>query len=169
MISNIEKIFNEIFGEDFSEVFTSNFNKLSEELKNENDCDKSYYNKVCDKYENGKRVSHDEVEIKNGKVLKDIHESMKIENKNDENSKGTCCNSQKCVKGENASNTSSVSDDVETYKKKICKLFKRIEKLNEENEEKEQKIFECEKIIKEQNNLINLLENKLNNVRNVLK
>lgn len=171
-MTNIEKIFEELFGEGFVSDFESKFREniekkfadISEELDKE-DGDESYYNKICDKYKNGEHISHDEVEIKNGKVVKDIHQTKNIEDKGGECSK-KCCSS--CEDGIATTNGTKVPE-VDVYKKKIEKLFKRIDKLNQENEEYENKIQDLENVVKEQSGLINTLEKKLNNLRNILK
>ena len=75
----IKKIFEELFGEDFNELFN---NSVFDEPKNdEEDETHTYYHKVCDKYEDGKRVSHVEKEVKDGKVLKDVKDTPKLETK----------------------------------------------------------------------------------------
>lgn len=76
-----EKIFNEIFGDvDFEKVFNSIHNEENEENEN---CS-TYFHKVEDKYDNGQHVSHVEKEVKDGKVIKDINEAFKIEDKKEE-------------------------------------------------------------------------------------
>lgn len=77
-----EKIFNEIFGNvDFEKIFKD---FPEEEKKNENENDHSYFHSIEDKYENGEHVSHKEKEIKDGKVLKDVNDTFKIEVKGKE-------------------------------------------------------------------------------------
>lgn len=74
-----EKIFNEIFGDvDFEKVFK---NFPEEEKKNESENDHSYFHTIKDRYENGEHVSHVEKEVKDGKVIKDINNTFKIEDK----------------------------------------------------------------------------------------
>jgi hypothetical protein len=81
----IEKIFEELFGEDFNELFNNSvFDESKDDEKDEEKEDThTYYHKVCDKYEDGKRVSHVEKEVKDGKVLKDVKDTPKIEAKCD--------------------------------------------------------------------------------------
>ena len=71
-----EKIFNEIFGD-----VDKFFENIHIEEDEENEKGSSYFHKVEDKYDNGQHVSHVEKEIKDGKVIKDVNEAFKIENK----------------------------------------------------------------------------------------
>lgn len=105
----IDKIFNEIFNEDefynFEEFSKRFFELLQNEQKKENkeneekdDDEHSYYHKVTDTYEDGEHTSHVEKEVKDGKVLKDVNETFKIEDKSDV--KDTCCEKSECDKDE---------------------------------------------------------------------
>lgn len=97
----IDKIFNEIFNEDefynFEEFSKRFFEFLQNEQKKESkenekkeeDDEHSYYHKVTDTYEDGEHTSHVEKEVKDGKVLKDVNETFKIEDKKE------CCSNIK--------------------------------------------------------------------------
>lgn len=79
----IRDIFGELLGEVEFEEFLDAVTKEMKDFKNEKDNvkDSSYYYKVEDKYNNGKRISHKEKEVKDGKILKDVNETYKIDNK----------------------------------------------------------------------------------------
>ena len=90
----IVDIFRELFGEDVWDDFYDKFAKLSEKVEKEQkenkDDEESYFHEVSDTYEDGNHTSHVEKEVKNGKVLKDVNETYKIEDKS------KCCKKEKC-------------------------------------------------------------------------
>ena len=71
--------------EDFLKEADELMAKLIEEATQKEEKDnnsQSYYHSISDKFENGRHVSHQEKEVKNGKVLKDVHqENCRIEDK----------------------------------------------------------------------------------------
>ena len=78
-----EKIFNEIFGDlDFEENI-NDFAKIAKEYENKEDGENhSYFHRIVNKYdENGRQISHKEKEVKDGKVLKDVDNTINIEDK----------------------------------------------------------------------------------------
>ena len=82
----VNKLFTELFGEerDLNEMFNEFFDYLKEfekDEENEENENQSYFHKITDEYENGKKVSHTEKEVKNGNVIKDINENYKLEDK----------------------------------------------------------------------------------------
>lgn len=81
----MNRLFNELFGEDVFDKMVGDFFESVKELEkneeNEKDENQSYFHRVTDEYENGKKISHKEKEVKNGEVLKDINENYKIEDK----------------------------------------------------------------------------------------
>lgn len=87
-----DRIFKDIFGTETFDKLENAFNETIKDFENENKNDDfSYFHGVKDKYENGKHVSHDEKEVKDGKVVKDIHRSVSIEDKNDDVSNTPKC------------------------------------------------------------------------------
>ena len=108
----IEKIFNELFGDvDFTKAFDS-FND------NDENC-KDYYHIISDKYEDGKRVSHIEREIRDGKVLKNVKED-------------------KLFKG--SEEPKKLNGDNEELRRKLDEVTERYNKLKEEHEDLKSKI-----------------------------
>ena len=82
----VNKLFTELFGEerDLNEMFNEFFDYIKEFEKDEDNKEigkRSYFHKITDEYENGKKVSHTEKEVKNGNVIKDINENYKLEDK----------------------------------------------------------------------------------------
>ena len=79
-----EEILKEFFGTTktsddlFNEVFDNKVN--TDNVKDENN--HSYFHSVKDEYKNGEHVSHSEKEIKDGKLIKDVDNSIELENKN---------------------------------------------------------------------------------------
>lgn len=88
-----EEILKEFFGTTktfddlFNEVFDNKVN--TNDVKDENN--HSYFHSVKDKYKNGEHISHSEKEIKDGKVIKDVDNSIELENK-----KNCICNDNAC-------------------------------------------------------------------------
>ena len=75
------------FDDLFNEVFENKVN--TDDVKDENN--HSYFHSVKDKYKNGEHVSHSEKEIKDGKVIKDVNNSVSLEDK-----KNCTCNENVC-------------------------------------------------------------------------
>ena len=75
------------FDDLFNEVFDNKVN--TDDVKDENN--HSYFHSVKDKYKNGEHVSHSEKEIKDGKVIKDVNNSVSLEDK-----KNCTCNENVC-------------------------------------------------------------------------
>lgn len=116
-----ERIFNEIFGDaDFEQMFK---NLPEDEKKNEND--HSYFHTIEDKYDNGKHVSHIEKEVKDGKVIKDINNTFKIEVKGEEEEK----KEKQCNSTYYEEKLKQTSDLLEQAQKTITDQQKRIEDL----------------------------------------
>ena len=95
----IEEIFNELFGDvDFTKAFDS----YQENEKETDENGKNYYHLIRDEYEDGKRVSHVEKEVRDGKVIKDINEKPMIEGKKCERNKDGAkkCNEYDKIKKE---------------------------------------------------------------------
>lgn len=71
----MKSFFEEVFGNSFGWLFDFPFNE-----KEANDEDMhSYFHSISEKYKDGKRVSHVEKEVKDGKVLKDVKEEPKLQ------------------------------------------------------------------------------------------
>ena len=68
------KTFDDLFNEVFDKKVKSN------DVKDNNN--HSYFHSVKDEYKNGEHVSHSEKEIKDGKLIKDVDNSIELENKN---------------------------------------------------------------------------------------
>ena len=131
-----ERIFNEIFG-NWDDVA----NKLSDFDLTDEDKNCTYYHCIKDKYDNGERVSHMEKEIKDGKVIKDVNETLKIENKKEEK-----------------------KDDVEKKSDNEDRLKTALDLL----EQAQETIITQQKQIDEYERHCYQLENKLNKITNLL-
>ena len=68
------KTFDDLFNEVFDKKVKTN------DVKDNNN--HSYFHSVKDEYKNGEHVSHSEKEIKDGKLIKDVDNSIELENKN---------------------------------------------------------------------------------------
>ena len=75
------------FDDLINEVFDNKVN--TDDVSNEKN--HSYFHSVKDKYKNGEHVSHSEKEIKDGKVIKDVNNSVSLEDK-----KNCTCNENVC-------------------------------------------------------------------------
>ena len=75
------------FDDLINEVFDNKVN--TDDVSNEKN--HSYFHSVKDKYMNGEHVSHSEKEIKDGKVIKDVNNSVSLEDK-----KNCTCNENVC-------------------------------------------------------------------------
>lgn len=180
----IDEIFDEIFGKDgFYEVFnkiSKNFYDEFKELEKEKDekvekdekdeKDESYYHKIYDKYEDGKHTNHIEKEIKNGKVLKDINENYKLEDKSKcckenvdnsiKNTECSCENKIKCC--ENS------KDTVNDYEEQLKEAIESLGKANSLLAEAQKTISMQNDIIDEYKQQLYKMEAKLNRVKNLI-
>lgn len=71
----MKSFFDDFFGNSFCGLFDFPF---TEKETNDEDMH-SYFHSISEKYKDGKRVSHAEKEVKDGKVLKDIKEEPKLQ------------------------------------------------------------------------------------------
>lgn len=71
----MKSFFEEVFGDSFGRLFDFPF---TEKETNDEDMH-SYFHSISEKYKDGKRVSHVEKEVKDGKVLKDVKEEPKLQ------------------------------------------------------------------------------------------
>lgn len=113
----------------------------------------TYYHSISDKYEDGKRVSHQEKEIKNGEVIKDesFDSTKTIENaqaKQDE-----------CKCGE-------VKCNCESRSRSIDECFSEYEATIKE---KEARIYELESRLKKKEVLINELTEEIAKMKDIVK
>ena len=130
--------------DEFEKFMKNQENNKSSEKDNKNH---SCYHYVCDKYENGKNVYHQEKEIKDGKVLKDEGHGCGCISNNDDTSiksdsecKKNCTENSKPKEYEKA-----VANENEALKQKNCKLRSYINKLECECEEYKNEICELKK------------------------
>lgn len=88
-----EEILKELFGT--TKTFDDLLNEVFDDKTNtddvRNDKNHSYFHSVNDKYKNGEHISHIEKEIKDGKVIKDVNNSVSLEDK-----KNCTCNENVC-------------------------------------------------------------------------
>ena len=75
------------FDDLINEVFDNKVN--TDDVSNEKN--HSYFHSVKDKYKNGENVCHSEKEIEDGKVIKDVNNSVSLEDK-----KNCTCNENVC-------------------------------------------------------------------------
>ena len=159
-----EEILKEIFGTSktfddlFNEVFDNKVN--TDDVKDENN--HSYFHSVKDKYKNGEHVSHSEKEIKDGKVIKDVNNSVSLEDK-----KNCTCNENVC------------KCDRKLYEKKETEydalkgMNKHLEQSLKSAEnaliEKDKKIAELESKLYEVTKDKNYLLNKFEEIKNAFK
>lgn len=134
-----DRIFTEIFGDevfnDLEKAFNEKFNEFKKESEKDNKDDFSYYHSVNDKFENGKNVQHDEKEIKNGKVLKDIHENARaVEDKQTvENTPQCGLDAKEYDKGHYAKENEKLRNELSNSEKRLNERANRIEELEKEN------------------------------------
>jgi hypothetical protein len=150
----LDEIYEELFGDNFIETLKKAFedyhiDKGEDEKKDENY--HSYYHRICDKYDNGKCVSHKEKEVKDGEVIKDLNETYQIEDKKDK-----CC----CDKSKGECNKKEETFDAKFYESKLKEASDLLEK--------------AQKTIKQQQDLIdqfqqekNILDNKLAKIKEI--
>ena len=159
-----EEILKEFFGTSktfddlFNEVFDNKVN--TDDVKDQNN--HSYFHSVKDKYKNGEHVSHSEKEIKDGKVIKDVNNSVSLEDK-----KNCTCNENVC------------KCDKKLYEKKETEydalkgINKHLEQSLKSAEnaliEKDKKIAELESKLYEVTKDKNYLLNKFEEIKNAFK
>ena len=140
------------------EVFDNKVN--TDDVSNEKN--HSYFHSVKDKYKNGEHVSHSEKEIKDGKVIKDVNNSVSLEDK-----KNCTCNENVC------------KCDKKLYEKKETEydalkgINKHLEQSLKSAEnaliEKDKKIAELESKLYEVTKDKNYLLNKFEEIKNAFK
>ena len=155
-----ETIFNELFGDIDWEKFAEKMKDFEEKNNAEND-GKSYFHAIEDEYEDGKHVLHKEKEVKDGKVIKDINDNCltvkQDENKAIENQENKQFNTERQIRELKAENE---------------RLLKEIEKKNETINYLTKYNRDNQLTIERQNNDLenlihknNELTNKLNNIK----
>ena len=146
------------FDDLINEVFDNKVN--TDDVSNEKN--HSYFHSVKDKYKNGEHVSHSEKEIKDGKVIKDVNNSVSLEDK-----KNCTCNENVC------------KCDRKLYEKKETEydalkgMNKHLEQSLKSAEnaliEKDKKIAELESKLYEVTKDKNYLLNKFEEIKNAFK
>ena len=146
------------FDDLINEVFDNKVN--TDDVSNEKN--HSYFHRVKDKYKNGEHVSHSEKEIKDGKVIKDVNNSVSLEDK-----KNCTCNENVC------------KCDKKLYEKKETEydalkgINKHLEQSLKSAEnaliEKDKKIAELESKLYEVTKDKNYLLNKFEEIKNAFK
>lgn len=153
----INRLFNELFGEDVFEKMVLDFFDGVKEIENEeNEEDKdnhTYYHKVKDEYENGQKVSHVEKEVKDGEVLKDVKETYKIEDKKEEkcaieDKKETCCKCKKEQTDESARQLIEAKNLLDEARSTIQMQMKEIERLQNNYRKLEEEFVDFKKGIR---------------------
>lgn len=133
-----DRIFKDIFG---AEAFEKLENAFEETMKEFEDSDEkndgfSYFHNVSDKYENGKHVSHDEKEVKNGEVLKDIHRTPEICDIKNHNCGNTACD----CKNDNYRKNQRLEQHLKSAENALQEKDEKISKLEAENNELRNKL-----------------------------
>lgn len=146
------------FDDLINEVFDNKVN--TDDVSNEKN--HFYFHSVKDKYKNGEHVSHSEKEIKDGKVIKDVNNSVSLEDK-----KNCTCNENVC------------KCDKKLYEKKETEydalkgINKHLEQSLKSAEnaliEKDKKIAELESKLYEVTKDKNYLLNKFEEIKNAFK
>ena len=146
------------FDDLINEVFDNKVN--TDDVSNEKN--HSYFHSVKDKYKNGENVCHSEKEIKDGKVIKDVNNSVSLEDK-----KNCTCNENVC------------KCDKKLYEKKETEydalkgINKHLEQSLKSAEnaliEKDKKIAELESKLYEVTKDKNYLLNKFEEIKNAFK
>ena len=149
--------------EGLNEVFDDKTN--TDDVRN--DKNHSYFHSVNDKYKNGEHISHIEKEIKDGKVIKDVNNSVSLEDK-----KNCTCNENvcKCNKTDNVKDENNQLKVVSQFWEDCCRsaektLIERDKKIAElerklakVTKEKEYFINKLAKVTKEKEYLLNKFE-----------
>ena len=137
------KTFDDLFNEVFDKKVKTN------DVKDNNN--HSYFHSVKDEYKNGEHVSHSEKEIKDGKLIKDVDNSIELENKkNCNNNNNNVCKVVKDI-------TDGSVCDKKLYEKKETEY----DKLKGINKHLEQSLRSAENALAEKDKKITELESKL--------
>ena len=144
------------FDDLINEVFDNKVN--TDDVSNEKN--HSYFHSVKDKYKNGEHVSHSEKEIKDGKVIKDVNNSVSLEDK-----KNCTCNENVCKCDR------KLYEKKETEYEALKGMNKHLEQSLQSAEnaliEKDKKIAELERKLSEVTKDKEYLLNKFEQVKNV--
>lgn len=108
----MKSFFDDFFGNSFCGLFDFPF---TEKETNDEDMH-SYFHSISEKYKDGKRVSHVEKEVKDGKVLKDVKEKPKLQLVSD---------------NKNVSTSVNVMDELNTLKKEHEQLKECYDELRQ--------------------------------------
>ena len=157
----LDELFFEIFGKETFDKMLDAYTKLYSELEKESDNkedkeekdkkeDHSYFHTVTDTYDNGEHISHKEKEVKDGKVLKDVNETFKIEDKKE------CCSNIKNSCEEVCNN------DITWYEDKL-------KEANDLLNEAKETIQQQTEVIGDYQKRCENYENKLSKLRTLLK
>lgn len=146
------------FDDLINEVFDNKVN--TDDVSNEKN--HSYFHSVKDKYKNGEHVSHSEKEIKDGKVIKDVNNSVSLEDK-----KNCTCNENVCKCDK------KLCEKKETEYDALKGINKHLEQSLKSAEnaliEKDKKIAELESKLYEVTKDKNYLLNKFEEIKNAFK
>ena len=134
------------------EKFFSAWEDLAKRFFNTDDS-VTYYHSISDKYEDGKRVSHQEKEIKNGEVIKDeSFDSTKGLEISQPKQNDCKCGEAKC--------------SCESRTRSIDECFSEYEAVIKE---KEARIYELESKLKKKDDLINRLTEEVAKMKDIVK
>lgn len=153
------------FDDLINEVFDNKVN--TDDVSNEKN--HSYFHSVKDNYKNGEHVSHSEKEIKDGKVIKDVNNSVNLEDK-----KNCKCNENVCKCNENVCKCDrKLYEKKETEYDALKGINKHLEQSLKSAEnaliEKDKKIAELESKLYEVTKDKNYLLNKFEEIKNAFK
>ena len=153
------------FDDLINEVFDNKVN--TDDVSNEKN--HSYFHSVKDNYKNGEHVSHSEKEIKDGKVIKDVNNSVNLEDK-----KNCKCNENVCKCDENVCKCDrKLYEKKETEYDALKGINKHLEQSLKSAEnaliEKDKKIAELESKLYEVTKDKNYLLNKFEEIKNAFK
>ena len=133
------------FLRDYYEKDESEDKSSKKDDKKKCDCEKpeSYFHYVSDKYKDGKCVEHDEKEVKNGKVVKEVHHSSQstLENKASEEQKTIACPNK-----EDNHVLAELSKKMDDLEKKLSCVSEENKKLHCENEALKAKVAKFEEL-----------------------
>lgn len=132
------------FLKDYYDKDESEDKSCKKECKNKCDSEKpeSYFHYVSDKYKDGKCVEHDEKEVKNGKVVKEVHNSQStLENKASEEQKTIACPNK-----EDNHILAELSKKMDDLEKKLFCVSEENKKLHYENESLKAKVAKFEEL-----------------------
>jgi hypothetical protein len=133
------------FLKDYYEKNESEDKCCKKECKKKCDYEKpeSYFHYVSDKYKDGKCVEHDEKEVKNGKVVKEVHHKSQstLENKASEEKKTIACPNK-----EDNHILVELSKKMDDLEKKLSCVNEENKKLHCENETLKTKVAKFEEL-----------------------